>query len=172
MVFAFVTCLAGAAAATPFKKQEQAAEDCFGSARQKYLAEDLSSHIAVMSRLYNDIGSAARDRVEGNVNSINFPEFHKPNNDTPFAGDNDTRSKYETKLKEELLQLARYERHWVEVALENLLSDMGEIPRYDGAVSQRRTRKANAFRLYAGAAKLYGDIYTARDLSNRVEKDR
>ncbi|KAL8687602.1 MAG: hypothetical protein Q9218_006270, partial [Villophora microphyllina] len=49
----------------------------FDSAYTKYLAGDLCTHLAVMSRLYNDYGSVLRDDAESNINSINFPEFHR-----------------------------------------------------------------------------------------------
>ncbi|CAJ2506594.1 Uu.00g077800.m01.CDS01 [Anthostomella pinea] len=49
----------------------------FVGARQHYLASALSRHLASLCRLYNDYGSTARDLEEGNLNSLNFPEFHE-----------------------------------------------------------------------------------------------
>lgn len=167
IAFAFVTCLVSAASALSPNKQQGSAEDCFGSVQQKYLAEDLSTHIAVMTRLYNDFGSATRDRLEGNINSINFPEFHKHTNDTFSAVNEDTKSTNEVELKKQLLQCAKRERKCVDNALAKLLSEMEENAE-DGEVRRQR-QKANAVRLYVGAAKLYGDIYLARDLSKRAK---
>lgn len=65
--FAFVSGLLSASLA--------AGKDCFPSVREKYLAEAACRHLATMCRMYNDYGSVARDCVERNFNSINFPEF-------------------------------------------------------------------------------------------------
>ena len=67
--FAFYTCLIGSTLGN--------GDSCFLSARQDYLAQDLSLHLAVMSRLYNDYASVPRDRAEKNLNSVNFPEHHQ-----------------------------------------------------------------------------------------------
>jgi len=43
--------------------------------RQRYNLEDECRHLASMCRQCNDLGSVARDQYEGNLNSVNFPEF-------------------------------------------------------------------------------------------------
>ena len=45
------------------------------SVRQQYLAQDLCRHLATMCRQNNDHGSVLRDQQEGNLNSVDFPEF-------------------------------------------------------------------------------------------------
>ncbi|CAG8952563.1 hypothetical protein HYFRA_00009669 [Hymenoscyphus fraxineus] len=45
------------------------------SVRQKYPFEDVCRHLARITRLFNDYGSAERDKIERIVNSVNFPEF-------------------------------------------------------------------------------------------------
>ncbi|KAI4194027.1 MAG: hypothetical protein LQ350_008018 [Teloschistes chrysophthalmus] len=45
-------------------------QDCFPGAEAKYLAHDLSLHLASLCRMENDIGSIERDRREHNLNSI------------------------------------------------------------------------------------------------------
>ena len=75
--FAFLTCLLGATSVPAQERSQEPADDCFSSIRQKYLAQEACTHLAVMSRLYNDFGSVSRDLIEANVNSINFPEFHR-----------------------------------------------------------------------------------------------
>lgn len=180
--FAFFTCLVGAAAtpsSAPPRPQKPAAapaDDCFGSVRLKYLAGELCSHLAVMSRLYNDFGSVVRDRVEANVNSVNFPEFHSGAvvhrwRSVSLTVDDEKAGRHvcEEDLKGDLLVLARLEREAVDLACARLLEDIEGRPRENGVV--RQTLKRNAVRLFVGVAKLYADIYVARDLSNRIAKE-
>lgn len=140
--FAYLTCLLGASS--------NRGKDCFSSAYQKYLSHDLCSHLAVMSRLYNDYGSFLRDRAEANLNSINFPEFHTSEGNMT-----------DQQLKVELLRLAQYERECVGAAAHRLDKD---LRRSFG----KTWRKADCLLLFTGVAELYADIYVARDLSNRV----
>ena len=164
--FAFLTCLLGAAPASTNQKLEEPAHDYFGSARQKYLAQELSMHIAVMSRLYNDFGSLKRDRLEANVNSVNFPEFH---NAAIHATDptEDLAVEQEIRLKAELLELAKHERHSVDIAGERFMNDLeSNNEKVDGMLKKKE--KADAVRLFVGVTKLYADLYVARDLSNPI----
>ncbi|KAF7916074.1 hypothetical protein EAE99_009827 [Botrytis elliptica] len=71
------------------------------SAYERYLAQELSSHLAVMSRLYNDFSSIARDFKERNLNTVNFPEFHEMRDGVPISVKS---------LKKEVLALASYEK--------------------------------------------------------------
>lgn len=165
--FAFLTCLLGAAPATTRNpsRPEGRADDCFGSARQKYLAQELCMHLAVMSRLYNDFGSVERDRLEANINSINFPEFHgcaAPRTEEEGAA----AAEHEVKLKEDLLELAKHERQSADVAAERLLGELEGKGEAGGA--RKKKEKADAIRLFIGVTRLYADLYVARDLSNRV----
>ena len=164
--FAFLTCLTSASSRDLNRKLIGLASDCFGSVRQKYLAQELSSHLATMSRLYNDYGSLERDRLEANINSINFPEFHvRP---CSFSADTDghVEALTEIQLKRDLLELAELERRYADDALDRLLKEMDNNR---GGISRKEvTRKAKAVKLFAGVAKLYADIYVTRDLSNRV----
>ena len=100
--------------------------------------------------MYNDLGSIARDRAEGNVNCADFAEL----NDRQAPGD-------EKIVKARLEELAQYERDaavWVGTRLVSALS--GE--------RKDRGRKADAVRLFLGVAELYADFYVVRDLSNRL----
>ena len=162
--FAFFTCLASDPCKNRFREPLGSASDCFGSVRQKYLAQDLCLHLATMSRLYNDYGSLERDRLEAKVNSINFPEFHvRP---CSFSADVNGHVSTEDELKQDLVELAELERQYADDALKRLLKEM-EKDR--GGMSRRDlTRRAKAVRLFAGVAKLYAEIYFTRDLSNRV----
>ena len=111
MSFAFFTCILGA-----FCSSKGNAKKCFLSAHRTYLASDICTHLAVMSRMYNDYGSFARDRAETNINSVNFPAFHDSCNDGY-----DTHSEAISKTQdwsqptEDLLVLARYEREMADM---------------------------------------------------------
>ena len=50
-------------------------DEPFPTALTKYLSAELGQHLAVMCRMYHSYGSLARDKAEGNLNSMDFPEF-------------------------------------------------------------------------------------------------
>ncbi|KAL8959821.1 MAG: hypothetical protein Q9193_003380, partial [Seirophora villosa] len=58
-------------------------KDCFRTPRQKLMAHGLNAHYGAFCRLYNDYGSVARDAAEGNLNSVNFPEFFSTSSPSP-----------------------------------------------------------------------------------------
>ena len=58
-------------------------------------------------------GSIARDRIERNLNSINFPEFHATGD---AQQDADTIQKQEDDFKSTLFEIAEYERESLERA--------------------------------------------------------
>ena len=161
--FAFFTCLIGSASTSP---QKQPA-DVFSTVRQNYLAQELCAHLAVMSRLYNDFSSTARDRAEANVNSIDFPEFHRR---TEGSGEEQSLSEREVIIKTDLLELAEHERRSVDLALERLLVEMGA--KQGRFRLDREKRKGDALKLFVGVTKLYADLYVARDLSNPIERGK
>ncbi|CAJ2510562.1 Uu.00g095310.m01.CDS01 [Anthostomella pinea] len=90
----------------------------FVGARQHYLANALSRHPASLCRLYNDYGSTARDLKEGNLNSLNFPEFHETGHARKDAS-NENEVQYgiddEKAMKADLFFIAEYEHisNWV-----------------------------------------------------------
>ena len=158
--FAFFTCLLGSS----LRSSRQPA-DCFSSIQQSYLARDLCGHLAVMSRLYNDYGSLARDRKEANINSANFPEFHRGHAPDTSAvnGEEHTITK-ESRLKSDLLEIAKYERESADSVGQKLLEKL----RASGSSKERG--KADGFTLFMGVTALYADIYVQRDLSNHIQK--
>lgn len=164
--FNFLTCLLGAASR---QRPQKPTEDCFNSTIHSYMAQELCTHLAAMSRLYNDFGSVERDRLEANINSINFPEFDERLHHVK-SSTGTTTARREQRPKKELLALADFERQNAEVASEKLLlvletgAESGEPP--------TRKRKADAVRLFVGVTTLYADLYVARDLSNRIETQR
>ncbi len=123
-----------------------------------------------MSRLYNDFDSVIRDRIEANINSINFPEFHANMNDLPISTDEKVRLTDKKMLKEELLRLTVHERKCADLAFERLLKTLKskeiEVERESAKL------KANDVRLFLGMTSLYADLYVARDLSNQVKFDK
>ena len=160
MSFAFFTCLLGASLCSRTK-----AEKCFSSVRQSYLARDLCAHLAVMSRMYNDYGSFVRDQSEANINSVNFPDFHKNCENGQDSFSEMYRKTLDWALmKKELLSLATYEREMAESVGNKLLSNL----KSSGLRKDRS--KADGIELFMGVTALYADLYVARDLSNYVDK--
>lgn len=147
--FAFFTCI--------LRPSSLQSPDCFSSVRQKYLAGDLCSHLAVMSRLYNDYSSLSRDHTEGNINSIDFAEFHGYARHSS-ASDKEQKAK-ELRLKKDLLCLAQYERECADAVAEKLVKDLSS----DRGVGKM---KAKSVMLFVGVVALYADMYVAKDLSN------
>ncbi|TGO61974.1 hypothetical protein BCON_0023g00330 [Botryotinia convoluta] len=78
-------------------------ENPTGSAHQRFLLEDACHSLATICRQYNAFGSIARDRQEGNFNSINFPEFN-----AGMKGDGEHDSEEtESYRKQDLLAIAK-----------------------------------------------------------------
>lgn len=158
--FRFYTCLLGhrsSDASFP-------SADVFDLGYTKYLAEDVSSHVAVMIRLSNDYGSIARDEGECNINSVNFPEFQictelntDPTLDEAHAGKQQTRQ-----AKGQLLRLVQYERRCVDEACAALFENLE-------STSKKAWNTRDAVELFVGVAKMYAELYEARDISNRVK---
>ncbi|KKY15986.1 putative ent-kaurene synthase [Diplodia seriata] len=105
-------------------------EDCFPLVSQKYFAADLCRHLATMCRMYNDYGSVRRDRVEGNLNSVDFAEFAATTKNNRYDGggnainngaevngdddnDGDEEEEEEEEAKKALFHLAEYEREFM-----------------------------------------------------------
>ncbi|KAL5114027.1 hypothetical protein ACEQ8H_008083 [Pleosporales sp. CAS-2024a] len=113
----------------------------------KYMAAAACQHLATMCRMYNDYGSIARDRVECNLNSLDFDEFRSEADESRLesvskqghaAGLNDVaRLKY---AKETLFELAQYERSGLGDALCRLKQEMKR--------------------------DLYGQIYVVKDIAS------
>ncbi|RYC56856.1 hypothetical protein CHU98_g9351 [Xylaria longipes] len=146
--FAFLSCLISSTL-TP-------GEDCFPTATQKYLSEAACRHLATMCRMYNDFGSVARDRIEGNVNSINFPEFQTPQMES-------TSSK-----KEVLFGLAEYERSCLDHTLRRLNIE-ADLPNMSSKAKEIEKRKMAIWRMFVDVTDLYGQIYVIRDISTRMK---
>jgi hypothetical protein len=96
-----------------------------------------------VSRQYNDLGSVARDRDEGNLNSLDFSEFHenKQKNDQADA---------------ELLRIATYERDCVDLVVQKLRREVDS-----GTVK--------AIEAFVSATDLFGQVYVTKDLGTRIK---
>ncbi|KAL8924394.1 MAG: hypothetical protein Q9172_002696 [Xanthocarpia lactea] len=141
-------------------------ENCFPNVKAMYLAQDMNRHLATMCRQYNDYGSVARDRTEGNLNSIDFEEFQEgcipfheeamPNGD----GEPDALQSGEAvdtaRRKADLLWIAEYERRGIEVSLASLAGECSEDT-------------MAAVRFFVRVTDLYGQIYVAKDIGVRTK---
>ncbi|KAL9597717.1 MAG: hypothetical protein Q9219_004974 [cf. Caloplaca sp. 3 TL-2023] len=130
--FAFAQCLLGDG------------KDFFDSSAQKYYAQVACQHLATLCRMYNDIGSLARDREESNLNSLNFPEF---------LGDG--KMKEEGGLKADLYQLTLHERKCLDMAVESL----------KGTSTMLMRRLLPTF---VDVTDLFGQIYMEKDIGIRT----
>ena len=141
--------------------QPTGSPECLQSGYQKYLADELSSHVAVMTRLYNDYSSILRDHAEGNLNSVNFPDFHSKHNDDPQTQVDHIK---ETEIKSQLLALAQYERSRASAVTQALIESlMG-----DSAVGAN-PKFANALKLFTGVAEFWAEVCLARDLGIKIK---
>ncbi|EXL39270.1 hypothetical protein FOCG_18115 [Fusarium oxysporum f. sp. radicis-lycopersici 26381] len=156
--FHFVACHLGAAL-TP--KTTGLATDCFSSPGEKYLAAAVCRHLATMCRMYNDVGSAERDKEEGNLNSLDFSEFAIAPN-------------LEIK-KGALLRLAEFERDSYLEAFRRL-QDEGDrsqtLMTGEDAESWRlMKRRIGIYKFFAQQVDLYGQVYVIEDISARIPKN-
>ncbi|KAF7531230.1 hypothetical protein G7054_g9087 [Neopestalotiopsis clavispora] len=126
--------------------------DVFASPRTAYLAEDLCRHLSTLCRIQNDIGSIARDADEGNLNSINFPEFHIPSTATSRS----VRSNAEART--DILWIAEYEQKALYEAFSLLKGELGP-----------QDERIDALQLYISVTELYGQIYMVKDVGTRTK---
>ena len=131
--FAFATCLLSHG------------EDFLGTPNEKYLAQAACRHLANLCRMYNDFGSLNRDRLEQNLNSVNFPEFHRQKN-----------LETDDVLKERLFDLAKFERKSLELCLNELKEVTGE-----SVMMFMRT--------FVNVTDMYGQIYVEKDIASRMK---
>lgn len=123
------------------------AQDCFSGIMARYLAQDVCRHLATMCRQYNDYGSFARDRMERNLNSVNFSEFHE-NSGLPTKQEQIS----EDSIRRKLLEIANYERECLDIAFKRL---KGEIEHHSW----------RALEVFIKVTDLYGQIYVLRDIN-------
>lgn len=125
-----------------------------------------------MCRQYNDYGSAARDADEGNLNSLDFAEFHRSRQD---AGEKPARTNGELSgangngvnkvasmypiqtMKGELMEIAKFERASMQLTLQSL----GE--------TLRSPVNMKSFQVFIDTTDAFGQIYVQKDIASRVK---
>ncbi|KAI0009517.1 aphidicolan-16beta-ol synthase [Xylariaceae sp. FL0662B] len=148
--FAYAVCLIGATL-TP-----ATCRDCFPTATDKYLAAAACRHLSTMCRMYNDLGSWTRDRDEGNLSSIHFPEFGGE------AVDESTK-------KAVLFGLAQFERACWNDVLRKLEENMVDDP--DAEAARLGGRRMRLIQMFFDVTDIYGQIYVLRDISSPIERE-
>ena len=138
-------------------------------AKARYLSQSLGRHLATMCRQYNDIGSFARDQEEENLNSLNFGEFANSTygrdynlkrriNDIPEKSPSSTTGSRCVEIEEakaDLLEIAQFERACTEAAKDRLAT----------LIDDKSTNAA--IQTFINVTDLYGQIYVARDITQR-----
>jgi hypothetical protein len=137
-----------------------------------------------MSRLFNDYASIGRDKVEGNLNSVNFPELHAGIQILPSSAETTSNKDRSNSVKASLLSLGEYEREASRITLSALIDEIqttgttSGAGRADRAVGYMRdmslataktTTVCKGLELFASVTELYADMYVARDLTNKVK---
>lgn len=145
----------------------------FEGPQARYLSQSLARHLATMCRQYNDYGSAMRDTDEGNLNSLDFPEFREPslghpesaahtqtNGQSEHGEDRDGNGsvEYATQaMKDQLMGLAEFERGCMELAFAKL----------DRVICSPAAMKA--LRVFVNVTDSFGQIYVRKDIASRVQ---
>ncbi|KAF2661052.1 Ent-kaurene synthase [Lophiostoma macrostomum CBS 122681] len=118
---------------------------------EDYLLWDICSHLSTLCRMYNDYGSLARDRKEGQLNSIDFfQKIVQPSSSAVISQASGKRS---------LLLLAHHEREAVHQGLKRLRSDK-ELPKHVLPLLQ----------LFINVTDLFGQIYVVKDIGTSTDR--
>jgi hypothetical protein len=141
--FAFFLCTLSGTVRHPRTISAPHNADAFSTPRQKLIARSMNTHLGAFCRIYNDYGSVTRDADEGNINSLNFPEFAGP------------------AARERLLEAGVWEREAANVEAEQLYRDLGE--------GEEGFHIAQRVRVYLAASEQFSDMYLTRDVTNRVK---
>lgn len=153
-------------------------KDGWSSVAQRMIAYELNAHIGAYCRIYNDYGSIARDTNEGNLNSINFPEFWSDpfpewseggdaeEEEAAKAGDyhrGDMQNTVKSLLKRSLLEVGQHERDMACILEEKLYSSL------DGERNEEGKRIISYLRVYSRSAGMFSDMYLTHDVTNTVK---
>lgn len=133
--------------------------ECFPSVQEKYLAVATCRHLATIRRTYNDDGSIIRDAAEGNLNSINLPEYHQPATSAGVSVGGQKRA---------LFDLARYKR----ACIDNVLRRLQEILRSTGDLVADKTkgRQMVIWKMFYDVTDLFGQVYMVRDIASWIKR--
>lgn len=118
--------------------------DSSSSVRRRYFTRALGLHLATMCRQYNDYGSYSRDKEEKNLNSLDFADF------------NENFPKRSRPQKEDLMDIAEFERSCMQLCFKRLSSE----------VSQKVSAQLHAF---INVTDLFGQIYVVQDIASRLK---
>ncbi|KAL8662121.1 MAG: hypothetical protein Q9202_005013 [Teloschistes flavicans] len=138
--------------------------------KARYLGDQYAERMGRMSRLFNDLTGIERDQDEGNLNCVNFAEFHGADNgmDEGLVRTEDdmgaVSGRTSEMAKQRLENLAIYEREQMYTVGQQLVE---EIRRVGGEGTEK---KVGVVKLIGQVLKLYTDLYGVRDLSNRIER--
>ena len=141
--FAFASCLLSSSQST------KPAASLFPTTAARYLVQATARHLASMCRMYNDYGSISRDRLERNLNSVDFAEIGG-------AGCDDDDD--DTSAQKTLMQLAELERGFLEDVR--------------GKLEAKEELAGVARRFLAGFIRvtdMYGQIYVRRDIASEMK---
>ncbi|MCJ1351255.1 MAG: hypothetical protein MMC33_001239 [Icmadophila ericetorum] len=120
--------------------------DALETAEEKFIGEDISRHISTACRMINDWGSVDRDRLEYNLNSVDFYEFSHEGQHGDVM-----------KAKIELFQIAKYEQKCLDLALSEL-------------EKKSKSHMFNSIKAFCDVTNMYGELYVLKDLTPRVRK--
>ncbi|ROV87853.1 hypothetical protein VSDG_09528 [Cytospora chrysosperma] len=145
-------------------------QDPLSSPQSRYVAQDVSRHLAALCRLYNDFGSVARDMAENNLNSINFPEFiqvfklhcasphaRQPGPHAQHIKSSSGEQSTIEQAKRRLLEIAEYEQRCLQAAMVEL-RDLVDQNVYE------------ALMVFCTTADMYGQMYVLKDLTPAVKR--
>lgn len=116
------------------------------SAEEQYLIQDLWMHLGNKARMENDRASVRRDRNEGNLNSLDFPEFKR-------WTDRDDKGA----AVGQLTRIIEYEKKCCKLGFEALAA------LEDG---KRKNSQIEALRFYYFLVDIYNDVYVFKDISS------
>lgn len=138
----------------------------FHGAQAGYVAHALSRRLAVMCRMYNDLGSIARDQAESNLNSLDFEEFYHEDSESNIQRvngflnvkqDQDAVS-LEKRRKDDLMAIAEFERQGVDLAMKKLQHIV-----QDDAVMAK-------LKVFVDVTDTFGLLYVQKDIaSSRIK---
>jgi hypothetical protein len=129
--------------------------EVFGTPTEGYLAAATARHLATTNRMYNDLGSIARDTAECNLNSIHFPEFNKGS--APDL----------VMQKLALKSLAEYEHSCVTYT-RHCLEEEVKRAHPNAVESSFERQKLYTIGLLCDVGSLWDSLYALRDLSSNI----
>lgn len=147
---------------------------CFRGPQATYLSQSFARHLATMCRQYNDYGSAARDADEGNLNSLDFPDFGVHSSDTAMedraglangadakvnrdAGTTYTSRYRMDEAKAQLMEIAEFERECMQLAMCRLEQNV------HGPDAMK------ALEVFVNVTDVFGQVYVLKDIASRVQ---